>query len=135
MEKKKTYEELQEEKSELKKQVYELRKANQALCLEITCQTEINESLEMQVAELTEERENMEMEILVLEEDNRQLKSYIDFKTANIMCDKCKEQAVKDTAKEIYDKVEEIWLDCTTIAVLVQRIENWIKERYGVEVE
>ena len=45
------------------------------------------------------------------------------------------QQAVKDTAREIYDKVEEIWIHCPTICVLAQRIEKWIKERYGVEVE
>lgn len=59
--------------------------------------------LQKQVDELTEERENMEREILGLEEEKRQLKGFIDFKTANVMCEKCKEQAVKDTSKEMSD--------------------------------
>lgn len=33
------------------------------------------------------------------------LKSFIDFKTANVMCDKCKQQAVKETAEKLRDKV------------------------------
>ena len=81
-------------------------------------------------AELNEERENMEREIFVLEEDNRRLKGYIDFKTANVMCDKCKEQAVKDTAREIYDWLKEHTFD----GAGWELVKTYFREK-GVEVE
>ena len=61
------------------------------------------------------------------------LKTFIDFKTANVMCDKCKQQAVKDTAKEICDLILEHWekkqfVECDWLRVA-------ISEKYGVEVE
>ena len=59
------------------------------------------------------------------------------------LCDKClreilateEQQTVKDTAKEILDKANELWLDTINPNCLINKIENWIKERYGVEVE
>ena len=99
-----------------------------------------NEELIKDVQSLREERENMEREILGLEEEKRQLKGYIDFKTANVMCDKCKEQAVKDTAKEIYLLLENVpeddrhyWRNAYNDRI--NRYKLKIKERYGVEVE
>ena len=57
------------------------------------------------------------------------LKNFIDFKAANVMCDKCKEKTVKDTAKEIAN-----WLP-TTVNEDKNVLSMIIKEHYGVEVE
>ena len=43
-------------------------------------------------------------------EEIERLKSFIDFRTANVMCDKCKEQTVKDTQKEILQGIYK-WLN------------------------
>ena len=49
-------------------------------------------------------------------------------------CDLVK-QAVKDTAKEIYTQVLE-WLPVgEDYSVFIHNIEQWLKEKYGVEVE
>ena len=49
-------------------------------------------------------------------------------------CDMVK-QAVKDTAKEIYTQVLE-WLPVgEDYSVFIHNIEQWLKEKYGVEVE
>lgn len=44
----------------------------------------------------------------VIEEQKNEierLKGFIDFKTANVMCEKCKEQVVKDTAEKVFNEV------------------------------
>ena len=91
------------------------------------------------IADLKEERENMEREILVLEEDNRRLKGYIDFKTANVMCDKCKEKAVKDTAREIWcDCIDKIMRGCgddKEFWVIEILIKTFKKYGVGFDVE
>jgi hypothetical protein len=38
-----------------------------------------------------------------LQSENKRLQGYIDFKTANVMCDKCKEETVKCVTKKILD--------------------------------
>ena len=76
---------------------------------------EYHDSLQEEVAVLKEERENMQAEIIATEE--------------------ARLQAVKDTAKEILAKANELWLDTINPNCLISKIERWIKERYGVEVE
>ena len=44
-------------------------------------------------------------------------------------------QAVKDTAKEIFAKADELHMGSSNAHCLVFELERWIKERYGVEVE
>jgi hypothetical protein len=71
-----------------------------------------------------------------------ELKTFIDFKTANVMCDKCKQQAVKDTAKEILSEVnscieqgqEYCGLDWRGLLTAKNLILLWCKKK-GVEVE
>ena len=76
------------------------------------------------------------------------LKTFIDFRTANVMCDKCKQQAVKDTAKEIlndiitgfvfgWDADNEDYANGYSQALTAydEKIKCYIKEKYGVEVE
>lgn len=57
------------------------------------------------------------------------LKTFIDFKTANVVCEKCKQQAVKDTAKEICEMIDRT---CISSKGYLCRI---ILKRYVVEVE
>lgn len=78
-----------------------------------------NAELQKQVDYLTKAKDNA---LLIIEQGEKQILQI-------------RQQAVKDTAREIYDKVEEIWLGCHTTCVLSQTIERWIKERYGVEVK
>ena len=74
-----------------------------------------------------------------LEKQVDKLKTFIDFKTANVMCDKCKQQTVKDTVKEIFEAIfDECWVikDENGNRIFVESIIKHIaKERYGVEVE
>ena len=72
------------------------------------------------------------------------LKGFIDFKTANIMCDKCKEQAVKDTAraiaKELLCTVLNLtpYMDMPSVVFALDKCRLKVKElaeRYGLEVE
>ena len=47
----------------------------------------------------------------------------------------CNEQAVKDTAKEMYTQVLE-WIPiCEGYGEFINNLESWLKECYGVEVE
>lgn len=80
---------------------------------------EYNRLLESQkqVDELKEERENMQAEIIATEE--------------------ARLQAVKDTAKEIYSAVLEF---CPvhndgSYSKFISLFEEWLKHKYGVEVE
>lgn len=59
----------------------------------------------------------------------QRLRNFIDFRTANVMCDKCKEQAVKDTAKEILQELYEYPHEYHERKILE------IAKRKGVEVE
>lgn len=77
------------------------------------------------------EKENAELQKQV-----DKLKTFIDFRTANVMCDKCKQQTVKDTAKEITSKVVDLNIICgDDFRLFLDNFELWVKERYGVEVE
>lgn len=73
------------------------------------------------------------------------LKNFIDFKTANVMCDKCKQQAVKDTAKDLliefnewinehYDAKYDTYCVCIPVDKVSEFFNAKVKE-YGVEVE
>jgi hypothetical protein len=67
------------------------------------------------------------------------LKTFIDFKTANVMCDKCKQQTEKYTAKRILDELD-LFFKGTTFrnGYEFKKIDEKLKEiakRNGVEVE
>jgi hypothetical protein len=72
------------------------------------------------------------------------LKNFIDFKTANVMCDKCKQQGVKGTAKDLliefnewinehYDAKYDTYCVCIPVDKVSEFFNAKVKE-YGVEV-
>jgi hypothetical protein len=101
--------------------------------------------------ELKEERENMQAVIFGLEEDKRLLQKQVDELNERIEvrekemfevvkdCQRLtveKEQAVKDTAKEISKKVVDLnVIYGDDFRLFLDNFELWVKERYGVEVE
>ena len=85
-----------------------------------------NDELQKKVDVLKAEKENLYFL-------NKNLEDYID--NHEPILKRNTEQAVKDTAKEVYTQVLE-WLPVgEDYSVFLQNIETWIKERYGVEVE
>ena len=74
------------------------------------------------------------MKIEELQKKTNKLKTYIEFKTANVMCDKCKEQAVKDTAKEILSDLKEYYFEAMDNTDCAARFDFWCR-LCGLEVE
>jgi predicted nuclease with TOPRIM domain len=114
--------------------------------------SQCNKVIEEQKAEIerlktefkTDWRNSWKNKFFTAMEENRELHKQVDElenrfenKAHCNMSENCSmvQQAVKGTAKEIYDKVEEIWVGCMTTVQLASTIKKWIKERYGVEVE
>jgi hypothetical protein len=67
------------------------------------------------------------------------LKNFIDFKTANVMCDKCKEQAVKDAAKDSLEEfvcamvnMEYVGVNDDLYYQMLELKDTLLKEKYGV---
>ena len=77
-------------------------------------------------ADLKEERENMELEIFSLENLRHQEQAENERLWGSI--ERVKQQAVKDTAKEILQIIKDEY-------GYIGNLERIIKERYGVEVE
>ena len=109
-----------------------------------------NAELQKQVNGLTEEKERMQIDLDNYHkiwkeklEENYQLQKKVDeLKEKQVIechgmlkdCDLVK-QSVKDTAREIYTQVLE-WLPVgEDYSVFIHNIEQWLKEKYGVEVE
>ena len=115
--------------------------------------------LEVENQGLRQENENLRIDNEDLREKNAELqkqvdewKTYIDFKTANVMCDKCKEQmdelktvkadylkdviekTEKDTAKKILSDLKEYYYEAMDNTDCAARFDFWC-DRYGVEVE
>jgi hypothetical protein len=103
--------------------------------------------LQKQVDELKDERENMQAEIMRFEdmkftqehcnlyEENEALKQWLKRLNADLEYEKNwgkqqTEQAVKDTAKEIFE-----WLEKHCFFNGFEIVETYFRERYGVEVE
>lgn len=63
------------------------------------------------------------------------LKTFIDFQTANVMCEKCKERTVKDTAKEILKWLLGKAYVNKCIDLHINEVKAKFREEYGVEVE
>ena len=78
---------------------------------------------------------NAELQKQVDELTDKLGKVLLGIKADELLVAKGVEQAVKDTAKEIYTQVLE-WLPIgEDYSVFIDNIEMWLKERYGVEVE
>ena len=96
-----------------------------------------NTELQKQVDELTEERENMQDVILGLEDKLANV--LLGIKADEVLIAKGVEQAVKDTAKEIWeDCIDEIMRGCgddKEFWVMKILIETFKKYGVGVEVE
>ena len=92
-----------------------------------------NAEIQKQVDELTEERENMQAVIFALEEEKRELKKenakVISF---NDTLYREKQQAVKATAKEIFQEAKVHFGEMNGDR---KTFEKWLNKRYGVEVE
>jgi chromosome segregation ATPase len=147
------------ENSKLKKQVDKLTKENKRLTeenrvMENNLDFHRNEKFELQkqVDELKEERENMQAEILRFEDmkftqehcdlysENETLKQWLQRLNADLENEKNwgkiqTKQAVKDTAKEIYDYIKSIEEHGLPTSCVGEWVKNRLKERYGVEVE
>jgi vacuolar-type H+-ATPase subunit I/STV1 len=90
---------------------------------------EQNAELQKQVDELKEERENMSGEIFALE--TRLQQERIEKQRLREAIERVEKQAVKDTAKEIYCHIAKAWYDKEMLKIF----REYLKERYGVEVE
>lgn len=87
-----------------------------------------NAELQKQVAELKEELEKA----YEIERANIQA----EIAEAGTSCHWCKNETVKDTAKEIASKVVDLNIICgDDFRLFLDNFELWVKERYGVEVE
>ncbi|MBQ5929226.1 MAG: hypothetical protein IIX02_00370 [Clostridia bacterium] len=99
-----------------------------------------NAELQKQVDELKEERKNMQAEIIGLEsqkEDlyfqNKNLQTYID--NHEPIWKRNTEQAVKDTAKEIFVEQKKFICNKWKQYMTENELVEFAEERYGVEVE
>lgn len=125
----KEIERLEEENGKLKTLVSHFEQLEKQLSAEIERLTEENADLKERYIKILDLNEKV---IAEQKSEIERLKNFIDFKTANVMCDKCKEQAVKDMAKEIYLRVKN---KSGAELSFLNDLALWIKERFGVAVE
>lgn len=71
-------------------------------------------------------------EIKELKVENKRLKSFIDFKTANITCENCKQQTIKDLLIPLMEAEKQ--LDPLKTGIRWAILKGWCK-KYNIEVE
>lgn len=74
----------------------------------------------------------LKAELEKLKAENERLKAFIDFKTANIMCDNCKQQIVKDLLTSLMSAEQQ--LDPLKTGIRWSILKGWCK-KYNIEVE
>lgn len=106
----------QRKSAELQKQVNELKEELATAKQELINEQRYYENAYSKACQLETQNTELQKQIDELKAKNERLKSFIDFKTANIRCDNCKQQVIKDTAekfaemaKELLDKQEKGW--------------------------
>jgi hypothetical protein len=74
----------------------------------------------------------LKTELKELKAENEHLKSFIDFKTANIRCDNCKQQVVKDLLTSLMSAEQQ--LDPLKTGIRWSILKSWCK-KYNIEVD